>query len=221
MKQSYGRWAASSAVLALGLMAFGAWNDAPTRAQDPAAPAAVQKTGNWVIDPMHTNVNFAIRHLGISTVRGRFDDVSGTIYANAEDPSKSSVQVTIKTASVNTAIAMRDDHLRTADFFDVEKYPEITFKSTRVTKARNGFVARGDLTMHGVTRTVDLPFTVSGPIADQEAGSRFGAETSIRLNRLDYGISDSQKLPNGSWALGRDVDVVISLEAIPAKPAAK
>lgn len=221
MKQTYSKWAVPAAVMALSLTAFGAFHNPATHAQSPVADAAVPTTGTWTIDPAHTNVNFGIRHMGISTVRGRFDDVAGTIVADAENPEKSSVQVTIKTASINTGITARDNHLRTADFFDAEKYPEITFKSTRVEKRAYGdFVARGDLTMHGVTRPIALVFTVNGPIKDARAGGRFGAETRVRLNRQDYGIKYNQVLDNGALSVGNQVDVTISLEATPAKPAA-
>jgi polyisoprenoid-binding protein YceI len=159
--------------------------------------------------------------MGISTVRGRFDDVSGTIVADAANPAKSSVEVVIKTASIDTDVKMRDDHLRSPDFFDAAKYPEITFRSTRIEKTRNGgFIARGNLTMHGVTRDVTLPFKVAGPIADPQAGGRIGVETQVRLNRQDYGIKYGQVLGNGALAVANDVDVTISLEAVPAKTAA-
>jgi polyisoprenoid-binding protein YceI len=183
-----------------------------------AAPAPL--TGAWTIDPAHTNVNFAIGHLGISAVRGRFGDVSGMIVADSARPEKSSIAVTIKTASVDTGVAMRDNHLKTADFFDAEKHPEITFKSTRIEKTRRGFVARGDLTMHGVTRAVSLPFRVNGPIVDGRGQSHVGAETRLTLNRRDFGMNYGSLLSSGSLDVANDVDVTISLEAIPATVAA-
>jgi polyisoprenoid-binding protein YceI len=221
--------AVAATTTTLGLLLVGGWNASETRAQTtvPAATAAaatakttpaVPLTGTWAIDPAHTNVNFAVRHMGISTVRGRFDDVTGTIVANATSPEKSSVTVTIKTASIDTDIKMRDDYLRSPDFFDVAKYPEITFRSTRIQRGRNNdFVAHGDLTMHGVTRPVSLPFKVAGPIADPQAGARFGIETRLRLNRQDYGIKYGSVLGNGALAIANDVDVIIGLEAVPAK----
>jgi polyisoprenoid-binding protein YceI len=220
--------AATAAVIAIGIWgasatAFGTdTKPAPsaalsaTRVQQ-AAPQ-VPATGTWNIDPAHTNVNFAIKHMGISTVRGRFDDVSGTLYADTMNPEKSTVQVTIKVASIDTDIKMRDDHLKSPDFFDAEKYPEITFRSTRVEKKRGGsFVAHGNLTMHGVTREIALPFKVAGPVKDQQAGVRVGAETQVRLNRQDFGIKYNQVLDNGALAVANDVDVTISLEVVPAK----
>jgi polyisoprenoid-binding protein YceI len=175
-------------------------------------------TGNWTIDPAHTNVNFGIRHFGISQVRGRFDDLAGTIVTDAAHPEKSSVSVTNQTTSVNTHVKMRGDDLRSANYFDVTKYPQITFQSTKIEKGKNGgFIADGNLTMHGVTKTVALPFHISGPIKDPFGGTRFGLETEVHLNRIDYGVGNGQTLANGDFAVGNDVDVIISVEAVLAK----
>jgi polyisoprenoid-binding protein YceI len=207
----------AAAAATLGLSLLSNWGAPPTRAQ----PAPTSLTGTWNIDPAHSNVNFAIRHLGISTIRGRFDEVAGTIVADAATPDRSSVQVTIQAASIDTDIKLRDDHLRSADFFEVEKYPQITFKSTRVEKGNDGgWVARGTLTMHGVSREVTLPCRVAGPVPDPRAGARIGVETQLRLNRQDYGIKYHQVLDNGALALANDVEITISLEAVPARTAA-
>jgi polyisoprenoid-binding protein YceI len=214
---------AAAASVALSLLLLGNWVGSEPRVQTPAPgaqTAPVPLTGSWTIDAFHSNVNFAIKHMGISTVRGRFDDFAGTIVADTADPKKWSVDVTIQTASINTAIKMRDDHLRNADFFDAEKYPQITFKSTRVEKRRGGFVARGTLTMHGVSKEIALPFQVAGPIKDPRTGGRIGIETRVRLNRQDYGLKFHQVLDNGALAIANDVDIEISLEAVPAKTTA-
>ena len=208
----------AAAAMAAGLCILGGWSAPETRAQAPApaAPAAPPLTGDWTIDPLHSNISFGIRHMGLATIRGRFDEFAGSIKADA-DPEKSSVQVTIKTASIDTDIPKRDDHLRSPDFFDAEKYPEITFRSSRVEKAQNGFVAHGTLTMHGVSREIALPFRLAGPIRDPRAGGRIGVESRVRLNRHDYGIKYHQVLDNGALALANDVNIAISLEAVPAK----
>lgn len=220
MRQSAKNWGFAAAGLTVGLLAVGGAMSGTSRAQTPAPAAQTAPiTGNWDIDPMHTNVNFAIRHMGISIVRGRFDDVSGTIVANEKDPSKSSVNVTIQAASIDTNVKMRDDHLRSPDFFNVAQYPTITFRSTSVEKRRGGFTAKGILTMHGVAKEISLPFVASGPVKDPNSGFRAGAETQIHLNRQDFGIKYNAVLDNGSLAVGNDVDVTISLEAVPAKPA--
>ncbi len=205
---------------AFGLALAGAWTSATTgvQADAPVATASLPLTGNWTIDPAHTNVNFGIRHFGISQVRGRFDDVAGTIAADATHPEKSLVQVTIQSTSIDTNVKMRDDDLRSDHYFDVAKYPTITFQSTQIKKGKNGgFVANGNLTMHGVTKTVALPFHVSGPIKDAFGGTRFGLETAVHVNRLDYGIGNGQALADGDMAIGNDVAIVISVEAVPAK----
>ncbi len=207
--------AALAAVAGLAMLAAG--NGTETRAQAPAA--APPLTGTWTVDGAHTNVGFSIRHLGISTVRGRFSDVAGTIVANAAHPEKSSVNFTIQATSIDTDNKMRDDHLRSDAFFDVAKYPQITFQSTRVDKAkRGGYVAVGNLTIHGVTRPVSLPFHIDGPIKDPFGGVRFGLETQTRLNRHDFGVGATGMF-SGDSAIGSDVDVTISLEATAAKPA--
>jgi polyisoprenoid-binding protein YceI len=205
------------AFAAAGALALNGWSPTETRAQAPAAAAAPSLTGNWTIDGAHSHIGFAIRHMGIATIRGRFNEFSGAIVGNAEDPAKQSVQVTIKTASIDTGIPRRDDHLRTPDFMDAAQYPETTFRSTRVEKTASGLVAHGTLTMHGVSREIALPFTLSGPIRDPRAGGRIGVDTRIRLNRHDYGIKYHQVLDNGALSLANDVDIDISLEAVPAR----
>ena len=202
-----------AAATAAGILLLGGWSASETRAQAPAATL----TGTWAIDPVHSNVSFGIKHLGLALIRGRFDEFAGTIVADAANPEKSSVQVTIKTASIDTGVKMRDDHLRNPDFLDAEKYPDITFKSKRVEKAQEGFVAHGTLTMHGVSREIALPFRVAGPVKHPRAGTRMGVETRVRLNRQDYGIKYHEVLDNGVLALANDVSIAISLEAVAPK----
>ncbi len=212
----------TTAALTAGILLWGGWSASEMRAQAPAprtAPATMPLKGTWTIDPFHSNVSFAIKHMGLATIRGRFDEFAGTIVADSDHPEKASVQVTIKTASIDTDIPARDEHLRNPDFFDAAKYPEITFRSSRVEKTQNGFVAHGTLVMHGVSREVSLPFRLGGPVKDPRAGSRLGVETRVRLNRQDYGLKYHQVLDNGVLALANDVNVAISLEAVPAKSA--
>jgi polyisoprenoid-binding protein YceI len=210
------------AALAGGLFLLGGWGAAETRAQAPTAPANVAAVaGTWTIDPSHSNISFAVRHLGLSTCRGRFDDYAGTIRIDAENPEKSSVQVTIKAASIDTDIAQRDEHLRGPDFFDVAKYPEMTFRSKRIEKGREDvYLAHGTLTMRGVSREIVLPFVAAGPVPDQRAGRRIGFDADVRLNRQDYGLKFHQVLDNGALAIANNVDVSISVEATPEKKAA-
>ena len=224
MKQTTRRIAATLLTTGLTALLLAHWAGAPSRAAaariQASKAASVPLSGSWKVDPLHTNVNFAVRHMGISTVRGRFDEVSGTIQADAANPVNSSVEITIQAASIDTDVKMRDDHLRSADFFDVAKFPTITFKSTSVRRDRgNRWTARGILTMHGVAREITLPLTLAGPIKDQQAGARIGIEAKTRLNRQDFGIKYGQVLDNGALAIANDVDIEIGLEAIPLKPA--
>jgi polyisoprenoid-binding protein YceI len=198
------------------LSAVGQVVHAQAPAATPKAPAPL--TGSWTIDPAHTSIGFTIKHFGISSVPGRFDSFSGSIYADKKHPEKSVVQFTIQTASINTDQPMRDNDIKGKSYFDVADYPTITFQSTKISQTGPGsYLALGDLTMHGITRHISLPFTLEGPILDPFGTSRIGVETSILLSRLDYGIGGNDQLSDGSFAIGKDVAVSISLEATPAK----
>ena len=172
------------------------------------------------IDPGHSRVGFSVRHMTISNVHGRFNDFSGTVLFDP-DPSKCSVNVTIKTASVNTENPNRDNDLRSPNFFDVQKYPEITFQSKSVEKKGDSWVAHGTLTIHGVSKDVDLPFTLSGPV-NMGRAKRFGAEAGLTINRQDYGLTYSKTLDNGGLLVGNEVKIEITVEAqqAPAAPPA-
>jgi polyisoprenoid-binding protein YceI len=171
------------------------------------------------IDPVHSTVAFSVKHMVVNTVHGRFNDYAGTILLDDKDPSRSSVDVSIKTASVNTDNAQRDGHLKSPDFLDAAKYPEITFKSNSVEKKADGFVAHGTLTIRGVSKNVDLPFKLNGPINAGNA-SLLGAEASLTINRQDYGVSWSKTLDGGSLVVSNDVRIDINVEAKQARPAA-
>jgi polyisoprenoid-binding protein YceI len=180
-----------------------------------ASPVAAQDT--WSVDKAHSEVTFQIRHF-VTKVRGRFTDFSGTIVANAARPEASSVEFTIKATSIDTDNEFRDKDLRSANFFDVEKFPEITFKSTKV--ARSGedrYAVTGSLTMHGVSKEVTLPVSYLGsmPTKDREGRetAKGGFETSVTLNRKDFGITWNRALDTGGFMLGDDVTVEINVEA--------
>jgi len=178
-----------------------------------ALASAAAFAGDYKIDPVHTNLGFSVRHLGISNVQGKFTDFDGTISYDEKDPAKSSVKVTIKTASINTGNDTRDKDLRSENFFDVAKYPEITFQSTAVKKSGEDWVATGNYTMHGVTKSIDLPFTVSGPVQDPWGNQRIGVESGVKIKRADYGITADKGL------IGDDVKITLTVEA--AQPKAK
>lgn len=173
----------------------------------------------YKIDPVHSKVGFAVKHMAISTVEGRFTDFNGSIVYDDKDPSKSSVSVAIKTSSVNTDNNTRDNDLRSANFFESEKYPEMTFKSKSVEKKGNGYVAHGTLTIKSVSKDVDLVFTLSGPI-DTGRGKAMGADAGLNINRQDYGLTWSRSLPGGELIVSNDVTINIHVEARQAAPAA-
>jgi polyisoprenoid-binding protein YceI len=173
----------------------------------------------YKIDPVHSTVAFSVKHMVVNTVHGRFNDWSGQITFDDKDPSKSSVEVTIKSASINTDNGQRDGHLKSPDFLDVQKFPEITFKSKSVEKKSDGFVAHGVLTIRGVAKDVDLPFKLNGPIG-VGGGNLLGAEASLTINRQDFGVSWSKALDSGGLVVANDVKIDINVEAKQVKAAA-
>jgi polyisoprenoid-binding protein YceI len=173
----------------------------------------LQATETYTIDPVHSGVTFKIRHL-VSKTPGRFDDFGGTITLDREDMTKSSVEFTIKAASIDTDNEDRDKHLRSADFFEVEKYPEITFKSTKIEKHEGDtYHVTGDFTMHGVTKSITIPVEILGFGPTPSGGKVAGFETKFEINRKDYGIIWNKALDAGGLILGEDVEVAITLEA--------
>jgi polyisoprenoid-binding protein YceI len=193
-----------------------------TQAQQPGtkvnyAPIA---SGEYKIDPAHSVIGFAIRHYEISLVRGRFKDFTGTIRYDESDISKSSVEFAAKIESIDTGVDARNAHLRTADFFDAAKYPEMTFKSTRVERrAGDQYVLHGDFTLKGVTKQISLPFTMTGAIKDAQSNTRFGVAAQTKLDRRDYGITWGKAMANGGLDVGNEVMIDLQLEAV--KPAPK
>ncbi len=172
---------------------------------------------SWKIDPVHSSVTFKIRHL-VSRVQGEFKDLNGTIAFDPADASAGSVAVTIAAASIDTKNDYRDKDLRSGNFFDVETYPEITFKSTGAETTPDGKLqVTGDLTMHGVTRPVvlDAEFLGSGP--HPRGGRVAGFAATTTLNRKDFGITWNKVLDAGGTLLGDDVQVEINLEAVHAE----
>jgi len=173
------------------------------------------------IDPRHTFANFAVTHLMISTVRGEFHAVNGSVIVDDGDISKSSVAVTIDASTVDTREPDRDKDLKSPNFFDVEKYPTITFKSTKVEQAANGRLKiTGDLTLHGVTKSVVLDVTVpKAPIKDPWGLQRTAVSGSTRINRQDFGMNYSKTLDTGGLVVSNDVDITLDVEMIVPPPA--
>ena len=175
------------------------------------------QSGDYTIDPQHGGVSFEITHLGLSKVHGRLNAFEGKIHEDASDLGKSSVEFAAKVESLDTAVPARDAHLRNADYFDVAKYPDLTFKSTKVAKARGGYVVTGDLTIKGKTKKVSIPFKHFGPhtlkgFGDQPTRVGIVAEP-ITIKRSDFGVGDTAPLPDGTLGLSDEVVVRISFEA--------
>ncbi len=170
------------------------------------------------VDKVHSEATFQVRHM-MSKVSGKFDDFTGKINVDRANLSASSVEFTIKTASINTSNADRDKDLRSANFFDAEKNPEITFKSTKIvaSKKKDVYDVTGDLTMHGVTKHVTLPVEFNGFGKDPWGGERAGFSLTTTINRKDYGVNWNKALDNGGVLLGDDVTININLEAVKAK----
>ena len=179
--------------------------------------------GDYRLDPAHSVIGFSIRHNELTLVTGRFKEFAGTIRFDDKDVTRSSVEFKSKVESIDTGVEARDKHLRTADFFEVAKYPEMTFKSTRVErKGKDRYVLHGDFTLKGVTKQVALPFTITGAIKDGRGNTRIGIAAQTKIDRRDYGITWGQALSGGGFNVGHDVTIDLHLEAIqPAtKPAA-
>jgi polyisoprenoid-binding protein YceI len=183
-----------------------------------ASPALALDT--YAIDKAHSEATFQVRHL-VSRVSGRFNDFAGAIKADPAKPEDSSVEFTIKAASINTDNENRDKDLRSANFFDVEKFPELTFKSTSIkSTGKDKYDVTGSLTIHGVSKQVTLPVSFLGFVKDPWGGERAGFETSITLNRKDFGITWNKTLDAGGTILGDEVKVSINLETVKKKEAA-
>ena len=174
----------------------------------------------WNIDPDHSNIGFKVRHLMVSNVKGSFEKHNGVVDINDKDITKSKVDVTIDTASINTNVKKRDDHLRSPDFFDVAKYPVMTFVSKKVAKAGNDKLkVTGDLTLHGVTKEVVLD--VEGPSKESKdpwGAIRRGATANTTINRKDFGLVWNKMLETGGVAVGEDVTITLEIEMIKAQP---
>lgn len=169
----------------------------------------------WIIDPDHSGAAFSVRHMMIANVRGQFCKVGGTVYVDPQNITSSSIELSIDAASIFTGIQKRDDHLRSADFFDVENYPAITFTSSRI-HAVNGNKAQvtGDLTIRGVTRQITAAAEFSGPVDDPFGdGSSMGFAVSTMINREEYGIMWNQPMANNGIMVSREVQLFIDLEA--------
>lgn len=169
----------------------------------------------WIVDPDHSVAAFSVRHMMIAHVRGQFNKLSGVIYFDPENISGSSVELTIEASSVFTGIQKRDDHLRSPDFFDVNRYPYISFKSTRIDSVEgNRGKVTGDLRMHGITHQITFVTEFSGPVKDPFSDTvSMGFTASVVINREEYGMVWNQPMADNGLVAGREVELVIDLEA--------
>lgn len=178
-----------------------------------ALPVIAQPT-TWEIDRSHSSIDFAVRHF-FTPVPGNFRDFDGVIVYDAEKPEASTVEFTVQATSIDTGNDRRDEHLRSPDFFNVAEHPTLSFKSSSVKPGADGkLMVTGDLTMHGVTKTVTIPVEVLGMMGDKA-----GFATEFTIDRKDYGITWNRALDSGGAILGEDVEIEINVEATKAKPA--
>lgn len=179
------------------------------------ASAAVAQVSNWKIDPAHSEAAFSVRHMGISNVHGRFSNLSGTVVLNEADISKSSVNATVDVSTVDTGVAQRDGHLKSPDFFDVAKYPQMTFISKQIVNNNGKLSLVGDLTLHGVTRQVEL--ALDGPskaITDGQGHVHRGFSAEGVINRQDFGMKFGGKTPGGDAMVGDEVKISLDVELV-------
>lgn len=180
----------------------------------------VGDSGVYNFDKAHSFIGFKVTHHGLIDVPGYFRDFTGAVNFDSKDITKSTVEFTAKTTSVDTGVVPRDNHLRTADFFEVEKYPEITFKSTKVEKKGDTLMLTGDFTLKGVTKSISFPFKISGWLpADQRSGGKMGIVAETTINRRDYGVNYGNNLPSGIAALSDNVKIDLQIEAGKARSA--
>jgi polyisoprenoid-binding protein YceI len=178
--------------------------------------AAFAQGSAWTIDPKHSSAQFSVRHMMISNVRGSFSNVSGSVNYDGKDATKASVEATIDPSSVNTLEANRDKHLTGPDFFDVVKFPSMTFKSKKIVSAGEGkYKMTGDLTMHGITKEVTLNLDELSPeISDGHGNVKVGANANGKINRKDFGITYGGALDNGGAMISDDVNINLDVELV-------
>lgn len=179
----------------------------------PNAPATASSIGSpWTIDPAHTDVLFSAKHMMVTTVRGKFHEVDGTLVLDESEPTGSSGEIRIAAASLNTGSAQRDGHLRSADFFDAERHPWITFRSTAVEHVRGDeYRVTGDLTIRETTRPATFDATFLGFYTGMQGGRRAGIAARTRLNRKDWGLGWNVALETGGWLVGEEVTIEIEV----------
>ena len=168
----------------------------------------------WVLDPSHTLVEFSVKHMMIATVKGRFSGIEGILYANLPDFTTAEVEASVDSATVDTHEAQRDQHLKSADFFDVEKFPKLTFKSKRIERNGDDYRMIGDLTIHGLTREAAFDVTFEGTGKDPWGNERAGFSATGKVDRKDFGLQWNAMLETGGVLVGDQVKISVEAEAI-------
>ena len=223
----------TSLLIGVALIAFVIFSQTGTQAVNRtfaerfAGGPVTGDSGTYTFDKAHSFIGFKVRHMGLIEVPGFFRDFTGSVKFDAKDVTKSSVEFTAKVTSIDTGVAGRDNHLRTADFFEVAKYPDFTFKSTKVAKKGKGWLVTGDLTMKGVTKSITFPFNIAGFLpATERNGGRMGITAETMINRRDFGVNYDSKIPGTALQVVADqIKVVLQIEAVkpkdpaPPKPA--
>lgn len=176
--------------------------------------ALAEINGTYTIDPTHTRLGFTTRHAMVSKVHGSFTEFTGTASGNGADPSSAKVEVTIKTDSFTTGVADRDGHIKSGDFLEVEKYPEITFASTSAAVSGEDLELTGDLTIKGVTKQITIPFEFLGEVKDPFGNTRIGFEGKTKISRKDFGITWNAALETGGVLVSDDVTLEFEVEAV-------
>ena len=211
------------------IAAAGIYSGSVARAENEAFTASfsadgkqVGESGVYNFDKAHSFIGFKVKHMGLIEVPGFFRDFTGEVNFDSKDVSKSTVTFKAMMTSVDTGVSGRDNHLSTADFFDVKTYPEMTFRSTKVEKKGKGWIVTGDLTMKGVTKSVTIPFQIAGWLpASERAGMKMGIAGETTINRRDFGVNWGNNLPSGVPAVSDEVKVVLQIEAGKAKDVPK
>jgi polyisoprenoid-binding protein YceI len=177
-------------------------------------PTSTEARTTWKLDPAHTTVEFTAKHMMITTVKGRFAELEGTIVADSENIADSEVTATMRAASLDTRSDQRDTHLRSADFLDIEKYPDVTFKSTRIEGTKEEFKLTGDLTIRGTTRPITLDVTYEGSGKDPWGGTRMSFNATGKFDRRDFGLTWNVALEAGGILVSNDVKINIEAQAV-------
>ena len=177
------------------------------------ATTVARAAEKYDIDAAHSHIGFTVKHMAVSSVRGDFKDYTAELMVDEDDVQNSSLLLRIAAASVDTDNQRRDDHLRSADFFEVETYPEIVFQSKKIARQGDGFQVTGDLTIKDVTREITFDLEINGPIKDPWGNHRVGAEGALVIDRQDYGVKFSNIMDNGGLVVANDVKIAFALEA--------